>query len=397
MMESMTGKVTPRPSSDPGPSPPWRVPTAVYVHIPFCRHHCHYCDFAIATGKNHLKDRYLDAVEAEFTRLGESRPVETWFWGGGTPSELSPEQILRLCQIMRRWVPLNPGGEFSLEVNPDDCDPARLAAMAEGGVTRVSIGVQSFHNATLEFLERRHDPTQVASAVALARQSGIANISLDLIFGSPGQSLELWKRDLQSALEFQPNHFSTYGLTYEKGTPLWKRMTKGDFLPLADDQELSRYELAIDLLEQAGFEHYEVSNFAKPGRRCKHNEVYWANHAYFGAGMGAARYVNGKREVNTRDLDAYLRKSLAGEETAFQSESLSPLEEAKETLGLNLRRQAGARRAEFLQRTGLHLEEIVGSKAEPLVEKGLLIQDMQGVRLTRQGRYLFDWVIGRLF
>ena len=212
-----------------------------------------------------------------------------------------------------------------------------MAILADHGVTRVSLGAQSFHPHLLRALDRRHDPDEVPRAVERVRRR-IGQVSLDLIFGVPGQSIADWHEDLRRALALEPDHVSTYGLTYEKGTPLWKERQRGAVKPLDEDAELDLYRIAIEALTAAGFEHYEISNFARPGRRCRHNETYWANEAYFGFGMGAARYVDGRRELNTRNLTAYIRRCLSGEPATMQSECLPPEERARETMAVQLRR-----------------------------------------------------------
>ncbi|HMF11279.1 MAG TPA: radical SAM family heme chaperone HemW, partial [Gemmataceae bacterium] len=288
------------------------TPRAAYVHVPFCAHHCGYCDFAVAVGRDALIDRYLDALAAELATLLEPRPVQTVFVGGGTPTYLSARQVHRLLSDVNRWLPLEPGGEFSIEANPGTLGAEKVAALADCGVTRVSLGAQSFQPRLLHVLERDHSPDDVPRAVEAIRRR-IPELSLDLIFGVPGQTLAAWDADLRQALALQPDHVSTYGLTYEKGTPLWKQRQRGAIAALGEEAELSLYAHAIDTLEVAGFEHYEISNFALPGRRSRHNQVYWANEPYYGFGMGATRYVDGRRESNTRDLSAYTRRALAGE------------------------------------------------------------------------------------
>jgi oxygen-independent coproporphyrinogen III oxidase len=322
------------------PIPNWRLPEAAYIHIPFCAQHCGYCDFAIAIGKDAIRDNYLDALEKEISKLGRAHPVQSWFIGGGTPTELNAIQLERLCKILKQWLPLTGEAEFSIEANPDSTTEDKLAVLANYGLTRLSLGVQSFQEPVLQLLDRKHKNPQVERVIEDARRLKIPSISIDLIFGSAGQSLESWKYDLARGLALYPDHFSTYGLTYEKGTPLWKRMNRGEIIPLEDTEELAHYEAAIDTLEAQGMDHYEISSFAKKSKRCWHNQVYWENSAYYGFGMGAARYVAGKREVNTRDLDSYIQKSLSGQETIFQSEQLEPREEAVETLGLNFTKDA---------------------------------------------------------
>jgi oxygen-independent coproporphyrinogen-3 oxidase len=377
------------------PAPPWLHPRAAYLHVPFCAHHCGYCDFAVAAGQDHLIDAYLDALAAELATLGEPRPVDTLFLGGGTPTHLAPPQLERLLRDVLRWLPPRPGHEFSVEANPGTLDADKIAVLADHGVNRVSLGAQSFHPDLLRVLERDHRPEDVPAAVERVRQR-IANVSLDLIFGAPGQTVEQWRADLDAALALRPEHVSTYGLTYEKGTRLWKQRERGSVRPLGEETELAMYVLAMDVLEGAGLEQYEISSFARPGRRCRHNQVYWANEAYHGFGVGAARYVGGRRELNTRGLGGYIRRALAGEPTTFQSEELGAAERARETIGVQLRRAEGIDRAAFLRQTGFDLDALAGPALRRHVELGLLADDGAGVRLTRQGRCVADAMICEL-
>jgi oxygen-independent coproporphyrinogen-3 oxidase len=266
--------------------PPWVDPRTAYLHVPFCAHHCGYCDFAVAAGQDHLIELYLDALAAELATLGEPRPVETLFVGGGTPTYLAPPQLARFLGAVREWLPLvGPDPEFSIESTPDSLDDEKAALLAAFGVNRVSIGVQSFRPASLTALERRHTSDQIPRAVAAVRRH-VPAVSFDLIFAAPGSTPATWEADLTAALTYRPEHVSTYGLTYEKGTPLWKQRERGGVRPVGEDDELAMYEHAMDRLAAAGYEHYEISNFARPGRRCRHNERYWANEAYFGFGVG---------------------------------------------------------------------------------------------------------------
>jgi len=375
--------------------PPWLWPRSAYVHVPFCARRCDYCDFAIAVGQDHLADRYLDALAAELAALGTPQPVETLHLGGGTPTHLTARQLDRLLADLARWLPLRPGHEFAIEANPVNLDTEKIAVLADHGVNRVSLGVQSFQPHLLRTLGRDHQPDDVPRAVEAVRHR-IDNVSLDLIFGVPGQTRDEWDDDLRHALALAPDHVSAYGLTYEKGTPLWKQWRRGSVRPLTEEAELALYSRGIDVLEAAGFEQYEISNFARPGRRSRHNQAYWANHAHFGFGMGAARYIHGRRELNTRDLRTYLRKALAGEPTAFQAEELPPEERARETLAMQLRRAEGIDRAVFREQTGCDLDALAGAALLRHVELGLLADDGTRVRLTRPGRYVADAVITAL-
>jgi oxygen-independent coproporphyrinogen-3 oxidase len=378
--------------------PPWLEPRTAYVHVPFCGHHCGYCDFAVTAGQDHLIELYLDAVEAELATLGTPRPVETLFVGGGTPTYLGVRQLERLLASINRWLPRVPspaGPEFSIESTPESLDDEKTALLAAAGVTRVSVGVQSFRPHLLAALDRRHGVDHIPRAVEAVRRH-VPQLSFDLIFGAPGQTPAEWAADLDAALAFAPDHVSAYGLTYEKGTPLWKQRSRGAVRPVGEEDELAMYLHAADRLGAAGFEHYEVSNFARRGRRCRHNERYWANEAYHGVGVGAARYVDGRRELNVRDTKAYVRRVLSGESPTFQSEELEPRERAFETIAVQFRRCDGIARDRFREQTGFAFDELVGETVRRLVEVGLLADDGATVRLTRQGLCVADGVVEKL-
>jgi len=380
----------PVPVASPWHSPPWLQPRGAYVHVPFCAHHCDYCDFAIVTGREHQISLYLEAIACELATLGTPRPVETIFLGGGTPSLLSTPQLARLLEHLREWLVLRPGGELTIEANPDDVTRDKLRMLVDAGLTRISLGVQSFRPDVLRTLNRRHRTDEVFASVALAREL-VPAMSLDLIFGVPGQSLADWQGDIDRAISLEPDHISCYGLTWEKGTPLWKRWAKTDEIaPIDEDSELAMYLAVMDALEGAGYAQYEISNFAKPGAESRHNRLYWANRAYYGFGPGAARYVDGTRELNTRSLDEYLRRCLSGESPTFQSETLPAEERARETLAMMLRRREGIARGEFLTQTGFALETLIGRVLAGHVGAGLLADDGESVSLTRAGRCVAD-------
>ncbi|HMF17868.1 MAG TPA: radical SAM family heme chaperone HemW [Gemmataceae bacterium] len=375
--------------------PPWVWPRAAYVHVPFCAHHCGYCDFAVATGQDHAIDRYIQALGMELAHLGQPQPVETLFLGGGTPTHLDGRQLQNLLELVLRWLPLAADHEFSVEANPGTLTADKIAILADHGVNRISLGAQSFHPHLLVVLERDHQPDDVPRAMERIRKR-ISNVSLDLIFGVPGQSLVEWETDLDRALSLRPTHLSTYGLTYEKGTRLWKQQRQGEVQALDEEAELAMYLFAMDRLEEAGFEHYEISSFALPGFRCRHNQVYWANEAYFGLGMGAAAYVRGRRTLNTRDLQTYLHRVLAGESCVFQEEELPPEERARETMLLNLRRADGIDRPAFRNQTAFEVDELAGPALTNQIDLGLLEDDGKRIRLTRSGKCVADAVIAQL-
>jgi oxygen-independent coproporphyrinogen-3 oxidase len=375
--------------------PPWLWPRAAYVHVPFCAHRCGYCDFAVAAGQDHLIDLYVEALGEELARLGSPAPIDTIFVGGGTPTYLSPDQLQRVLAVITRWLALRPGGEFSIEATPESVSGEKVAVLADHGVTRISLGVQSFRPTVLSQLDRIHAPEHVSSAVERIRRR-IPDVSLDLIFGVPGQSVAEWETDLVAAVALSPVHISTYGLTYEKGTPLWKRRQHGQVQAVSEDDELAMYVAAMDRLSAAGFEQYEISNFARSGRRCRHNETYWANEAYFGFGVGAARYVLRRRELNRRGTDDYIRRVLAGESATWQSEELPPEESARETAAVQLRRLSGITRDRFRTQTGYDLDALTGGRICGYSAEGLLADDGNSIRLTRRGRCLADALVVKL-
>ncbi len=366
----------------------WLIPRAAYLHIPFCDHHCGYCDFAVST-ESHLKALYLEAIALEMQ--GPPAAIDTIFIGGGTPTSLSLAQLQRLLTTICNRFP-QPVAEFSIESTPDSITPEKMHLLAEHGVTRVSVGVQSFAPSALAALDRQHGVEQIHDAIAAVRRAGLG-LSLDLIFGSPGQTLADWNHDLTTAIALQPDHISTYGLTYEKGTPLWKRRSRGEVHELGEDAELAMYETSIRLLTDARYEHYETSNFAKPGHRCRHNEHYWANNAYYGFGVGAARYCDGERSTNVRDTRLYIQRILASGDATQQRERLTPRERAVETMAIQLRRCDGINRDQFAHQTGFTIDTLASGIMPQLQEQKLILDDGSRICLTHRGKCLADSVI----
>lgn len=388
--------------------------TGIYVHLPFCPYICPYCDFAKWPHKRSLADRYLRALYCEIDkaplrqaqdRLFDSargaEPVlsrveaipqhdngSTVFLGGGTPNTYAASEIAELLARIGQAFPGASDRETTIEVNPELVNAADLVAYVAAGVTRLSIGVQSFVASEILTLGRRHEPRDVRAAVEGARAAGVRSISVDLMFGVPGQTPESWSRSLEAALDLKPDHVSTYGLTVEPGTPYaaWQEREPGAFL--TQDAEADLYEIAIDVLEGAGFEHYEISNFARPGHRCVHNANYWANGEYVGLGVGAASYHDGVRSTHTRDLDAYVTAALEGRTIPQESERLEGAQRAGEAVMLALRTAQGLSFAAFKERYGLEFLEYYAQIVEPYRAAGLLEIDAAGARLTRRGRFI---------
>jgi oxygen-independent coproporphyrinogen-3 oxidase len=362
---------------------------AAYIHVPFCRHHCGYCNFTLVAGRDDLIWEYMEALARELSWLKSPREVDTLFFGGGTPTHLPPAQLKRLFAIVRQWFPLRAGGELTVEANPIDLCEEKAWVLAAAGVTRVSLGAQSFDARKLELLERDHQSADIERAFRLARRFA-QTVSLDLIFGTPGETLDGWRHDLKSALSLEPDHLSTYGLTFEKGTTFWSRLARGELNRVEEDVERQMYELAIDTLTAAGFEHYEVSNFARPGHRCRHNENYWLGGQYFAAGPGAARFLAGRRETNHRSTTTYISRVLTGQSPVAESEQLDPEDAARERLVFALRRLEGIDTADFAAVTGYSIEQLGDEALRRLIDQGFLSFDGQRLKLTRAGLLVSD-------
>jgi oxygen-independent coproporphyrinogen-3 oxidase len=364
-------------------------PRAAYLHVPFCRHRCGYCNFTLVAGRDDLIPAYLDALERELQQLGRPRPVDTLFFGGGTPTHLADAPLRRLLHLARDWFPLADGGEFSVEANPRDAVPEKLATLAEFGVNRLSLGAQSFSARKLELLERDHRRDDVERAVSLAA-GHFASVGIDLIFGVPGETANEWRDDLRDTIALRPTHISTYGLTIEKGAAFYGRALRGELTAVDEELERLCYEEARERLEAAGYEHYEVSNYALPGFRCRHNEAYWLGQPYFAAGPGAARFVDGRREVNHRSLVAYIRRLEAGQSSVAEWERLEPEGAARERLVFGLRRLEGVEASDFESATGFSIEQLVGGALPRFLDQGLLEWNGTKLRLTRPGVLVSD-------
>lgn len=278
------------------------------MHVPFCAHKCHYCDFYSIVDTHGRQQTFVDRLREELAAAGPllPGPVETIFVGGGTPTLLEAERWSELLPALYEHLPLAPEVEFTVEANPETVTAELARVLARGGVNRISLGAQSFNRQHLKTLERHHEPANVARSVQRVRAAGIERINLDLIFGIPGQSLDDWKNDLETALALRPAHLSCYGLTYEPNTALTRRMTMGRITPIAEPLEAAMYEYTIARLEESGFEHYEVSAWAKPGERCRHNLRYWEGGEWWPFGPSAAGHLAGLRWKNVPRLTEYL-------------------------------------------------------------------------------------------
>ena len=315
----------------------------VYVHIPFCASRCSYCDFFSTLQLADAGTSYVEAAVAEARlRRGElcGAQIRTLYLGGGTPSQLPLPLLSRLIDGLRESLDPSDVEEFTVEANPDDVTPEWCAAVAALGVSRVSMGVQSFEDPILRLIGRRHTARQAMDAVANLREAGISNISIDLIFGLPGQTVASWTASVEQAIALKPQHISAYGLTYEEGTRLWHQREQGEVVEVPEEQCLEMYRILVDELQAAGYEHYEISNFALPGYYSRHNSSYWDDTPYLGLGAAAHSYDGKVRRWNPHDLRLYIDKVLAGE-LACELEELSRSERYDERVMLGLRTARG--------------------------------------------------------
>jgi len=382
----------------------WQSIPSVYIHVPFCRHRCGYCNFSLVADRDYLIDAYLAGIASElrFWGRGRRRQVQTVFIGGGTPSHLPPEKLQALLEIIREHLDPANGGEFSCEANPQDISESKVQLLADYGVNRLSLGAQSLHASKLSHLERDHSPATIRSAVDLARKS-ISNISLDLIFGLPGESVASWTGDLRHALSCGIEHLSAYELTIEKGTRFWNRQRRGESLACSDDRNADLYRATQDCLAEGGFEHYEISNFARPGFRCRHNTAYWNGSRYLAVGPSAASLVYGTmappqfyRWINHLSLSKYLRSLANGERPIGDCESVTPLQAAAEFLAFGIRQIDGVDLKRIAQITGIDPRGPFGGDLTAWQAKGMVLLDGDQLRLTNQG-HLFADLVGRDF
>jgi oxygen-independent coproporphyrinogen-3 oxidase len=363
-------------------------PRSAYIHVPFCAHRCGYCDFTLVAGRDELIPKYLEALQLELEQLGNPVEVDTVFVGGGTPTQLGPTGLRALFELLGRQFLLSRDYEWTIEANPNDIDHSICAVMADAGVNRVSLGVQSFDGSKLASLDRQHTVDDVERSIELVRQ--FACLSLDLIFAAPAEPLETWHSDLDAALAHAPDHLSTYGLTYESGTRFYAALQKSQQVEVDQSLQREMYESCIERLTAAGYEHYEVSNFAQPGHRCRHNQVYWNGQAFFGLGPGAASYSAGVRRLNHRSTVAYLDRMLAGESTVVEVEQLDPEQRARERLVFGMRMCEGINERAFAEQTGFELLALGGAPLGRFIDSGHLERADGQIRLSRQGLLVSD-------
>ncbi len=371
--------------------------TSVYVHVPFCVVKCGYCDFNSYTvdGPEPL-DQFLLGLDQELRLAPLPKKAPTIFIGGGTPTYLDQERFAQMLEILNQHLDLHSCAEVTMEANPESVTAAKADLARQAGINRISIGAQSFATDKLRFLDRAHSAEQTRQAFHTFREAGFGNISLDLIFGLPGQSLAQWQDDLQQALALQPDHLSCYSLTYEPGTRLHRDLKQGRVQVCDEDQDREMFLFTRDHLAEHGFTAYEVSNFAGQGGPCMHNDHYWLQGDYIGIGPGAAEHRRGVRHTNLKALQAWADSLAKGLRPVASAETLSLRQRAAEALWLGIRRKAGIALPAIEQRLGIPLQTIFQDCLEKLCKQGYVTLQDSHLSLTKEG-LLFANTVGETF
>jgi len=378
--------------TDRSEQPTPALPIGWYVHLPFCRTKCGYCDFYSLPTISTLIDGLVAGLLAELTLCDPGRPVGTIFFGGGTPTELPAEALGTLLPAVGQRA--GPVAEWTVEANPTSADDLKLETLRRSGVNRLSFGAQSFRESELKVLERLHDPRHIFESVHAARVVGFDNINLDLMYAIPGQTLDDWRETLRRAVDLKVEHLSCYALMYEPQTGLTRLRDQGRVVACDESLEAEMFELTIEELTGVGFEHYEISNFARPGRACRANILYWENREYLGIGPSAVSYLDGERRKNIADVRRYVE--WMGTEPArvvVERERLGGIERAGETAMQMLRLTRGIDVERFRDQTGVEPLEHFAEAIERFSGLGLLEADDRSIRLTRRGLLLSNRVM----
>ena len=367
--------------------------SGIYIHIPFCKTKCTYCDFYSITNfklQKELVDALLLEIETRKSYLKEA--VETIYFGGGTPSVLNPDEINKIIRAIYANFTIDNHAEITLEANPDDLSLEYLIELKNIGLNRISIGVQSFDDVQLKAINRRHSAEAAVRSVEISRQAGFDNISIDLIFGIPGQSLESWKAQVDKAMTLNVRHISAYGLIYEENTMLWRQMKSGKVTPADDELSVEMYSYLLKTCAKNGFEQYEISNFAKPGFRSKHNSSYWQQRPYLGIGPSAHSYNQHSRQWNISSVEKYCRYILTGE-PYFEKEILSKTDKYNDMVMVALRTMEGIDLKSVEMQFGIKMRNYCVNAAEKFIKRNKLCIIDDFLRLTSEGIMISDSII----
>ena len=366
----------------------------IYIHIPFCKTRCAYCDF-YSTTHEEWKQQYIDAVCKELVQRKDylkGETVDTIYMGGGTPSQLSIAQLNALLATIEAHFPLSKHSEITIEVNPDDVSDSYAEGLKQTPVNRISMGIQTFDDATLRILNRRHTEQIARMATMRLREKGFQNISIDLMYGLPGETIEQWKNDLQQAIALNVEHISAYHLTYEEGTPLYRRLQAGEVSEVSEELSLTFFNMLIDALTKAGYQHYEISNFCKPGMHSRHNSSYWQGIPYLGCGAAAHSFDGTSRQWNVADIKNYI-KGIETNAPCYEIEALDTPTRYNEYIMTGLRTSHGISIEEVTERFGQSFATTCKKSATPHLESGKLITEGHRIKLSREGIFVSDAII----
>ncbi len=369
----------------------------IYIHIPFCKKACHYCNFHFSTQIKQI-DTFVDAllIEIELRKNYLNEPIQTIYFGGGTPSLLDPDQINLIVSKIRAHYNLNELQEFTIEANPDDITPNNLASWKSMGVNRLSIGIQSFQNESLAWMNRAHEVKQSHQAIQMAQEAGFSNISIDLIYGTPLYTKEHLLADLNIIKDYQIPHVSCYALTVEEKTALHSMIQKGKMQNIVSEDQAQHFELIVDYLNNIGFEHYEISNFAIPGMRSQHNSSYWKSLPYIGFGPSAHSYNGTSRQWNPANNALYIQ-SLEKKELLFEIEQLDQVAQYNEYMMISLRCMEGFDLTQIEQKFGEAYVEHTKTIIQQLANQQLLTLTNNGYCLSKSAKFLADGIASEFF
>lgn len=372
---------------------------SLYIHIPFCLGKCSYCSFNSFSGMETLYSRYVKALKKEIVEhffAGKNEQLDTIFFGGGTPTVFSSDQLVEIITCCREYLGIAQGAEISIEVNPKTADFMKLLQLHEGGVNRISIGVQSFLDSELERIGRLHDAQQGWDTIRDAIGAGFGNISIDLMYGLPEQSVEEWRWNLETALSLNPSHLSLYQLTVEENTPFGQMYDEGKLLLPGEDEILEMDRVTSSLCSKSDLGLYEISNFAVRGFECRHNLNYWHNRDYLAIGAGAVGCYRGERSKNLRDPLKYCEAIESGDNVIEESEKLAPEASFRESVVIGLRMTKGVSYSTLQDRYGLNLREYYGTILDPLLKEGFVEFTSTHFRLTSKGRPVANQIMAEL-
>ena len=371
--------------------------TGIYIHVPFCEKRCIYCNFYSTTRGKADREAYVQALIHEMELRRTTDRISSIYLGGGTPSQLDAEELAQVFEALHRLFAIDPNAEITFEANPDDIHPDKVQQLAALGVNRVSLGVQSFDDTRLQFLNRRHSAQQAHETVLQLAAAGIDNLSLDLIYGLPGQQLSDWEQEVETALALPVCHLSAYALTYEPATPLHRAWQRGEVQACDEELSLAMFQSLLRLTEAEGFEHYEISNFARPGRRSRHNSAYWQGVPYLGFGPGAHSFDGARRRrQNLPQLRAYQQTDFGHADVPHTIEALSDAEHYDEVMMTRLRTAEGIDLACLSQDCGPDYSDYLLRTATPFLQSGMLEICRGHLRFTRQGIFISDHIMAEL-